>query len=648
MRVLFAVALLWGAPAAAAVLTADGPAKTSGGAAFIAPKSWDLTQDPSGVKLVAPEGDLQFRLVEVDGADAGAAAAAAWRRADPAFARTLKVRTPQPAREGWEERWLFRYVTAPNEKRIAAALLSRKGAGWTALLVDGSEATFQKRSAALWTLLDSLRPPGYVRESFAGRTARTLSPADIASLRGFLAEGMKQLGVPGIGWAVSQDGRVLFEGGQGVRELGKPAPVTEATKFMIASNTKNMTTLLTAKLIDEGKLSWDDRVVDRYPQFRLGDDRTTNSVRVRHLVCACTGLPRKDFAWLMDWNASTPASEVFTTLATTTPTSGFGEVYQYSNLLAAAAGFVAGHVAYPDMEVGAAYDRAMRDRVFEPLGLRDTTLDFTQAQRGDWAAPHADDLSGTPRVGQMGGNESVIAMRPTGGAWSSARDMIRYVQNEIDEGAPGGKRLFGRDNLLERRKPGVREGEDGYYGLGLTTQSGWGVPVVHHGGSMLGYKSDMLFFPKARVGAVILTNSDNGRALLLPFMRRIAELLYDGQPEAVDDVAKAAQALRAQQAAERARLTVPADPARTARLASRYTQPEVGSLAVLRRGADTVFDFGVWRSAVATRQNEDGTTSFITTDPGLEGLEFVARPGGAKDALILREEQHEYIYQPAG
>lgn len=649
MRGWLIAALLWTGPALAQTpLAADGPAKTAGGATFVAPKGWTLTQAGAGTTLAAPERDLSYRLAEVTAPDADAAAAAAWARADPAFARKVEVKSPQPAREGWEERWLYRYITAPNEKRTVVALVSRKGAGWTALLVDGADATFQKRTAALWAILDSLRPPGYVRESFAGRAPKALGPAEIAALKAFLADGMTKLGVPGVGFAVSQNGRVLHEGGLGVRALGQPAPVTAATKFMIASNTKNMTTLMTASLVDEGKLRWEDRVVDVYPAFRLGDDKTTNSVLVRHLICACTGLPRKDFAWLMDWNARTPVADVFKTLATTQPTSGFGEVYQYSNLLAAAAGYVAGTVAHPGLEPGAAYDRAMQERVFGPLAMRDTTFDFARAQSGDWAAPHADDLAGTARVAAMGGNESVIALRPTGGAWSSTRDMIRYVQNEIDEGASGGRRLFGRDNLLKRRERGVREGEDGYYGLGLSTETGWGVPVVHHGGSMRGYKSDMLFFPGAKVGAVILTNSDNGRMLLRPFMRRLAELLYEGQSEAADDVAKAAEGLRAQQAATRARLTLPADPARTARLAARYAEAEVGSIAVARSGADTVFDFGVWRSKVATRVNDDGTTSFITTDPGVDGMEFVAKPGGPKDALILREAQHEYVYQPAG
>ncbi len=111
---------------------------------------------------------------------------------------------------------------------------------------------------------------------------------------------MKQLGVPGAGVALVENGKVVYEGGIGVRELGKPTPVDAHTLFMVASNTKGMSTLLLAQLVDQGKLRWDQPVTEVYPQFRLGSAETTRKVLIRHLVCACTGLPRKDFEWIFN------------------------------------------------------------------------------------------------------------------------------------------------------------------------------------------------------------------------------------------------------------------------------------------------------------------------------------------------------------
>src|SRR5204863_251310 len=80
------------------------------------------------------------------------------------------------------------------------------------------------------------------------------------------------------------------------------------------------------------------------------------------------------------------------TFGTMQPTSKFGEMFQYSNPMAAAAGFIAGHVLYPDLELGAAYDRAMQSNVFDPLGMTSTTFDFKRALAGDHAMPHAPDV----------------------------------------------------------------------------------------------------------------------------------------------------------------------------------------------------------------------------------------------------------------
>jgi len=63
----------------------------------------------------------------------------------------------------------------------------------------------------------------------------------------------------------------------------------------------------------------------------------------------------------------------------------------------------------------------------------------------------------------------------------------------------------------------------------------------------------------------------------------------------------------------------------------------------MQEGA-TIFDFGKWRSAVASRRNDDGTTSFISIDPTISGFNFVVGERDGKRALIVREAQHEYAF----
>jgi CubicO group peptidase (beta-lactamase class C family) len=305
---------------------------------------------------------------------------------------------------------------------------------------------------------------------------------------------------------------------------------------------------------------------------------------------------------------------------------------------------VGGHVAFPDLELGAAYDQAMQSRVFGPLGMAATTFDFSRALAGNHAGSHAPDVDGKPAKAVMDINYAVIPVRPAGGAWSSVRDMLKYVQMELDEGAvSGGQRYIAKDTLLARRIPQVPIGQDVTYGMGLMVDTKYGIPVVHHGGDLIGYHSDMIWLPQHNVGAVILTNGDPGWTLRNVFRRKLLEVLFDGRPEADADVAAQAKSYFEQLAAERKLLTVPAAAEDAGKLASHYTNDALGEIAVRREGTKTVFDFGEWKSEMASRHNPDGTMSFLTVAPGIIGFEFVVGQG-PKPTLIVRDAQHEYVF----
>jgi CubicO group peptidase (beta-lactamase class C family) len=629
-------------------LSADAPRTTTSGATFTAPSGWRVTSSANQTVLDPPEADSHLALVDVQAVDAAAAVAAGWAGYRPGASRPLRIATPQAPQNGWEERHLYWYETSPNEKAVVYALAWRAGRDWTVAIVEATSSTFEKRNAAFSLVIGSLRPKGYQRELFAGKKARPLDAERIALLRDFAQDVMRQFSIPGVGLSLIDSGEVVFQGGLGVKALGKPDPVDADTLFLAASNTKAMTTLLLAELVDENKLRWDQPVSEVYPDFKLGDADTTRQVLVKHLVCACTGLPRQDFEWLFNYAAATPASSL-ASLGTMQPTSRFGEVFQYSNLMAAAAGYIAASAVSPrvgpSQELGAAYDEAMRSRVFEPLGMTHTTFDFPTAMRGNFASPHDDDVDGKTVLARMDLNYSVVPVRPAGGMWTSARDLSRYVQMELALGElPGGGRLVSKESLLERRRGQVQTGEDSSYGMGLVVNTRYGIPVVSHGGSLFGYKSDMIFLPDHGVGAVILTNSDAGSYLPGLFRRRLLEVLFDGQPEAVEQ-AKVAVAQRAAGIAKRReRLVVPADAAEVGKLAARYISPELGALHVRTQDGATIFDFGKWYSAVASRRNDDGTMSFISIDPTVDGFTFVVGERDGKRALIIRDAQHEYAF----
>lgn len=613
-------------------------------AEFREPEGWSVERREQATILRPAERANFIAIVEVGAQpNAATAAASAWQVLGPSRPWPVRLVSNRAGRDGWDASAIVDYQVPPSLHTVVVAAPHLSKGRWTVLIQSSAEDVAERRGAAFGLVWDTLQPAGYVRESFAGRHAHKLDAERVQSIEAFVTDAMKRLEIPGAALALIQDRQIVYEGGLGIREVRRPEQIDMHTRFLVASNTKGMTTLLLAKLVDERRLSWDQAVVRAYPAFKLGDRDLTSRVLVRHLVCACTGLPRRDFEWTFGRSRETPASIVFSELATTNPTSGFGSTFQYSNTLAAAAGYVAGHVLYPDEEIGAAYDRAMRDKVFRPLGMADTTFSTDIALSGDHASPHGEDLDGANVPANPAFEYLIAPYRPAGGAWSSVHDMALYVRNELLSGtSPEGRQLFSRANVDERRKPGVSIGKNSRYGLGLVEDTTWGVPVFHHGGGMPGYQSDVIFIPQAGIGAVLLTNADSGSQLLAPFMRRLLEVLYDGVPQAQSDVESAAAMRLGKLRQRRAELTTPPD---ALHLKREYRSPELGRLIVRAAGGRRIFHFTGWESEVASKRNSDGTTSYVTVAPASGGYEFATDSGPGNQSLVIQDGQHEYPYE---
>jgi CubicO group peptidase (beta-lactamase class C family) len=626
-------------------LTADTPKTTVLGNTFLAPKDWTIRVKGAATILEAPEGDSSVALVDVQVKTSEEALAAAWKVYKPDAKWPVKVSNDLPDRDGWSHRRVYDYLTSPNEKRGVDALVLYSGTSWTVVIEDMADAVAEKRGSQVALALGRLLPKGYSRESFAGKKANVLDQARVAELGRFIEQGEKEVGVPGVSLGLVQDGKVIFADGFGVKELNGSQKPDGDTLFMIASNTKAMTTLLLAKLVDQHRLTWDTPVTQLMPSFRLGDAETTRSVLVKHLICACTGMPRQDLEWIFDYGKMTPASTL-ALLGTMQPTSKFGELFQYSNLMAAAAGYTGAYVLYPQTELGAAYDRAMQTYVFDPLQMTSTTFDSQRALAANHAGSHSQDADGHTAKAMTAINDAVIPARPAGGAWSSVNDMLKYVSMELAEGKlPDGTTYIAREPLLERRAPQVWIDKDDSYGMGLMVDKTYGVPVVHHGGDLTGYHSDMIWLPEQNVGAVILTNGDPGWLIRSRFRRKLLEVLFDGHPEADALLEADGKSYFADLAAERKMLTIPADANESAKLAKHYANASLGEITVTTSGPATIFDFsGNWKSEVGSRKNPDGTVSFITTVPGALGFEFVVG-SSTKRTLTIRDAQHEYVFE---
>jgi CubicO group peptidase (beta-lactamase class C family) len=176
----------------------------------------------------------------------------------------------------------------------------------------------------------------------------------------FVTAAMAEWRVPGLALAVVKGDSVVVIRGYGVRRAGGTEPVDPETVFAIGSAGKAFTTAALAILRDEGRLDWDDRVVDRLPDFQLADDDLTRDVRIRDLVTHRTGLPGGGRANLLFFGSRYDRREILRRIRHLAPSAGLRAEFQYQNLMFLAAGEVVAQVA------GASWDTFVRDRIFGP------------------------------------------------------------------------------------------------------------------------------------------------------------------------------------------------------------------------------------------------------------------------------------------
>ncbi len=434
----------------------------------------------------------------------------------------------------------------------------------------------------------------------------------------FIRSAMQQLRIPGVAVAIVQNGETVYAEGFGVRRAGSNDPVTPATRFMIGSSTKPLTTLMMAKLVDMGCFAWTTPVAQVLPGFSLADAEVTSKLEMRHTVSASTGMPRRDVDLLFRFQGIRPEDRI-AEMKAMLPTTGFGETFQYSNYLVAAGGYAAAHSFAPGSSLTEAYERAMGQLVFEPLGMRQTSVLCNHSPED--AAPHGSDLEGNSVPIDPAMERFADAVAPAGSVWSTILDMASYVRCELRNGVNDhGEQVVSVESLMTRRQPAIKIDDRSSYGLGLFLTERQGIAEVMHGGNTLGFTSDMLFLPQHGIGMVILTNMRAANTFLGAVHQRLLELLFDATAKAEAVVAAASTAT--EQSLERTRQRVKTAPAETAwieKYVGSYGSQELGPARIFKREAGYVVDFESWSSDLGVEEQSKESRQIVLTCPPWQG-----------------------------
>lgn len=354
--------------------------------------------------------------------------------------------------------------------------------------------------------------------------AQTRVPAPLKTFDSYVAQAVRQWGIPGLAIAIVKDDSVVFAGGYGVRRLGATAAVTPHTVFAIGSCTKAFTAAALGMLVDSGKLAWDDPAANVLKGFTLSDPYVSRELTVRDLLSHRSGLMRGDALWY-----ATPytRAEVLRRIRYLKPTWSFRSHYGYQNIMFLAAGEIVPAVT------GKSWDDFVRDRLFTPLGMSATTTSVTVLDSlGDVATPHE----------RFEGRERPIAWRnidnigPAGAINSTVLDMAQWIRLQLGGGVYGGRRFVSSsamremwspqtiiplDSVTERLRPSTHFLA---YGMGWSLSDYRGRKLVSHGGAIDGFRAVVGLVPEERLGVVVLSNGgEPGRALTNALFLRVVD-----------------------------------------------------------------------------------------------------------------------------
>ncbi|ATC87910.1 MULTISPECIES: serine hydrolase [Pseudoalteromonas] len=376
----------------------------------------------------------------------------------------------------------------------------------------------------------------------AGTTFSSWAQVDTNKIDDIIKASMARFDVPGMAVAIVENDKVIFAKGFGVTNLDTNKKVNKDTLFGIASNTKAFTTAALAKLVDEGKLSWDDRVIDHLPEFRLYDSYVTREMRIRDLLSHRSGLGLGQ-GDLMIWPSTDKSvDEILAGLQYLKPASSFRSKYAYNNLMFVTAGEVVARVS------GISWNDYIEKNILQPLHMDNSRAGFSRIPKSNknWATGHIP-MDGTLHPFFVNYLED---FRGAGAIASSVSDMSQWLRTQLAGGKmPSGEQLFSEKQQAQMWHPHItsmasKSAFESYhqqfrgYGLGWSIEDYHGFKKLGHGGGILGMVSQVTLLPEKKLGIVILSNQQAFGALSAVTHEVLEDALELEDKDWVEDLAK--------------------------------------------------------------------------------------------------------------
>jgi CubicO group peptidase (beta-lactamase class C family) len=604
------------------------------------PDGWTVVNSGDLLTVMGPELDLRLSFLArpvVD--DIADLLCRVWSEVKPGFDISILQKVEIPAKDGWDGEIDIAYDTPESESRIVFAIARLLGSRAYITLIDGTKAGFSRRIAQFSELHSGWKPVGLKEPSLVGIAPRTFGNEERNAMSGFVDWAIQQIGIPGIAIAIVQNDRTVYAEGFGVCRAGGEERVTADTRFMIGSSTKPLTTMMMARLVDLGHFTWSTPVIDVLPSFALLDENITRRLEMRHTVSASTGMPRRDLDLVFRFRGVRPEDRI-AEMRQMSPTTGFGETFQYSNYLVAAGGYAAAHSYAHDLPLQDAYERAMRELVFEPLGMSHTSVLHLDSTLD--AAPHSRDLAGIAVRIDPELENFADTVAPAGSVWSSIVDIAQYLKCEMRDGLNDrDEQIVSVENLLARRRSAIKIDGKTSYGLGWFLKDRQGLVEIGHAGNTRGFTADMFFLPEHRIGMVILTNLRLANQFVASVEQKLLEVLFGAESKAEAMVVAERKALDDATEVTRRRIKTDAESTEWIReYTGHYISKELGAAYISQVEENFQIDLESGSSRLGVEQSGMNRQIVLTTPPWTTKL----RPTDDPNTLLVDGGQTKYQF----
>lgn len=330
-------------------------------------------------------------------------------------------------------------------------------------------------------------------------------PSTLQELQLAITSVVEEKEVPAVSIAMVDESGPVWIGAIGKANLENGVEADEDTLFRIGSTSKMFVALSVLKLVEEGRLSLDDRLADLAPEIEFRNQwEETDPVRLVHLLEHTSGW---DDIHLPEYANNDPTPLTLKQGLDFHPHSRVsrwqpGTRMSYCNAGPPVAAYIVAKATGMDFE------DYVRLNFFEPMGMETMTYRLSDDVKSNGATLYAN--------GNQPQDYWHIIMRPSGSINASASDMAKFVSFYLNRGVVNGQRLISPESLQRMETTvstnAAAAGQQTGYGLHnySSTYEQW--VYREHSGGVNGGATELAYLPEAGLGHVIMINSDNGAA----------------------------------------------------------------------------------------------------------------------------------------